>query len=843
MICDDPRGVVECQAIRKSNVISPQKREQPSNKFEGEKKQQKRSKSLAVRIEEEKKEVGTEGGFTRELEAPAPSFQQNNVINTCPNGKKGHQKNVAKDLFRGALDLQKSLAMLKGPEKGSVGRWEDGKPCFSSRKSLAEMKSVVRDSLLRQCVITNPVFEHHFDHGKQLGSPDVPSTSSSQSSMIYSSNFAVSDISSVSSSSSSLGKLGKNSSLIFKLMGLESFPHIPLRHRESERIVNRSKPMYDIISPRARKHHFSTWLSLKQRSVYEMLEALKIKGLLTSSTGNELMRSLLPSEVLSLENELDDGKPPIVVMKPSSSPSLDLKEPIISKVSGNSGLATGEMLVKSRPRRRPSQETVRGDAPNLSEKKKEAEGGTCFEEKGKTIKKLASSKARASGNLNQKPQKMQENVLKVSEVVKVTPNRGKVEEKKVVKSSNELRYLDQTKLTPSRSQKQKDGMLVSKNQDFSRKKTAAITVLDHKMQKTCKSSSQPEKKRQPRINGKNQSSKGGSKEIDAANEKKVNATSQNDSALLTADRLIVEDFPSEKCTEACRVRVTECAIKEQISLSGPQEDVSLSASEDGSGPDPNDNQSSLINVSSTFISEHCNEDDLDENHSLLPEVTLVTTHENNGIAVNLNTLREPTTGQRQNSHPSLSQSPSSCLREVTNPETSRKFLVPRTKLKTLMLNSPSFVSQAEELFDLQIEPNSMLHASNEEDLDAAYTELLLDCAKEVMEFRSLQLSQACLPLPRSYKAHPRNTISLDRFLVEICNGIEDLKRYLSPATDMLFSDTLHLLIDRDLRFKSATWEIGWRNAFSQDEVEQVIGEVDKLVLEKFIEEVVVDFMS
>ena len=290
-------------------------------------------------------------------------------------------------------------------------------------------------------------------------------------------------------------------------------------------------------------------------------------------------------------------------------------------------------------------------------------------------------------------------------------------------------------------------------------------------------------------------------------------------------------------------RNAECAIKEQISLSGPREDVSLSASADGSGLDPNDNQSSLVNVTSTFKSEHCNEDDLDENHSLLPEVTLVTTHENNGIAVNLNTLSEPSTGQPQNCHPSLSQSPSPCLREVTDPETSRKFLVPRTKLKTLMLNSPSFVSQAEELFDLQIEPNSMLPASNEEDLDAAYTKLLLDCAKEVMEFRSLQLSQACLPLPRSYKAHPRNTLSLDRFLAEMCNGIEDLKRYLSPATDMLFSDTLNLLIDRDLRFKSATWEVGWRNAFSQDEVEQVIGEIDKLVLEKFIEEVVVDFMS
>ena len=187
-------------------------------------------------------------------------------------------------------------------------------------------------------------------------------------------------------------------------------------------------------------------------------------------------------------------------MKPSSSPSLDLKEPIVPKVLGNSGQRTEEMLVKSRPRRRPSQETVRGDAPNLREKSKEAEGGTRFEEKGTPIKKLASSKAKASGNLNQKTQKMQENVLKVSEVMKVTPNRGKMEEKKVVKSSNELRYLDQTKLTPSRSQKQKDGMLVSKNQDFSRKKTAAITVLDHKMQKTSKSSSQPEKKRQPRIN-------------------------------------------------------------------------------------------------------------------------------------------------------------------------------------------------------------------------------------------------------------------------------------------------------------------------------------------------------
>ena len=498
VICDDPSGVVECQAIRKSNVTSPQKREQPSNKTEGEKEQQRRSKSLAALIEEEKKEVGIEEGIKRDLEPPTPSFQLSNVINSCSNGQKGRQKNVGKDLFRGALDLHKSLAMLKGPEKGLFGRLGDEMPCFSSRRSLDEMKKLVRESLLRQCVITNPVFEHHFDHGKQLGSPDMPSTSSSQSSMLYSSNFAPSDFSSVSSSSSSLQRMGKSSNLMFKLMGLESFPHSPLRHRESQKI---RKPVYDIIPPRARNPQFITPLSVRQRSADEILEALKIKGLLKSNIVNGLMPKLAPSEVRPLENKLDDQKLPIVVMKPSSLPSLDLKEPIISKFLGDSGSGTGKLLAKSRSRRRHSQDIVRGDAPNLSEESRELEGGTRFEEKGKTIKKITSSKTKGSGHLNQKTQKMQENVKKVSELVKVTPNRRKVEEKKVVKLSNELKSPDQTKLNPSRSaKKQKDGMLIPKNQNFTQQKTASTTILDHKMQKTSKSSSQREKKKQPVLN-------------------------------------------------------------------------------------------------------------------------------------------------------------------------------------------------------------------------------------------------------------------------------------------------------------------------------------------------------
>jgi len=58
------------------------------------------------------------------------------------------------------------------------------------------------------------------------------------------------------------------------------------------------------------------------------------------------------------------------------------------------------------------------------------------------------------------------------------------------------------------------------------------------------------------IQGKNQGSKGGSKEIEAVNKERVCATCQNDSALLTADSLIVKNFPSEKCTEACHVGIT-----------------------------------------------------------------------------------------------------------------------------------------------------------------------------------------------------------------------------------------------------------------------------------------------
>lgn len=773
--CDDPKGVFECGAIRKTKIISPQKREQ--------------NPSLAV-IKEEKKEMGI-GGITREeLEVSKGAKRLNHVINSWSNNKpKEHQKEIAQDLLKGALDLQESLIILrklqeassyapprltrKEKQKLEEGRF-DGmvkglmdheklemgfqRPRFSvdgsSRKSFDEMRNVVRDSLLRQTLITNPIFEQHFDHRK-MGSPDFPSTSSSQSSMIRSSNFVPSD-SSISSSTTSQRKNGKGSNLIVRLMGLESLPSSPRKHKEVDRFVNLAKPMYDIDSPRA--------MGTKQKTVDEILETLNFKGLLRSNSGNGVM----PSEVYE--------RPPIVLMKPMHFPCLELDRGVDCVTAG-----IKEKVMEPRSRRA-------------------------------TMEKVASSKAKSSSvNLHQKQQKKEGNVRKVSEVVKVTPTRRKVEEKKVVKPSHELRSRDQSKSSTSKVKKPKNGMLISKNQNSSPRKTTSTAILDHRTWQGVKT-------RPPVLTGKSQRHKDESKERVPAFKEEIDSISENDSLLPRADCMIADNFHSEKQAEASQIQITD--YDDQSSVSDTNETIAyLRNDKNNSIHDVGLIRTYEDDVTSVSITERCN------------EVTLITTHEN-GVAVHLNTVDiAPLSIQFEDSMESSIE---------PDFETCRKSIDPRKKLKGLLLRSPSFVTHAEDLFGLQV--NISDETDEDPDDDVATNKLLLDCANEVMQLRSLQFSQTCLPLSRMYTVTNPRSLSIDQLLEEICDGIGDLRCYLRPDDEHFSSDNLYLLLDQDLKFKSGTWEIGWKSAFSQEEAEKVICDIDKVVLGKLIEEVLVDFM-
>lgn len=835
LTCDDPKGV-ECGAIRKSKINS-QKKEQDNNIIN------KVEAGVAVIIKEEReiKEMGSRK-ITRGLETPV-SFQLlevskeaeklNHVINSWSNEKKlkkNQHKNsiIAKDLLRGALELQESIAMLEKLqeassymmglsrkqkqklEEGTFDGMVSGVRGFQRpRKSFDEMRNVVRDSLLRQNMITNPVFEEHYYDHRKMGSPDMmPSTSSStQSSMVYSSNFVPSE-SSVSSSTFSRSKKERDSSLIVKLMGLETFPSSPRKHGEREKILNLAKPLYDIDSPKARRPQLGAQeVGMKQRSVDEILEKLKFKGFLKNNSVNGLTIDLPESEVFASNNSRIDERMPIVVMKPLRYPCIDLDEPFKPKFQG-------ENVMRSRYSRGSYQASVRNEAGNFSEKY-ETVGEVNYEEKAKSVKKVASAKA--------KPQKKQAEVKKAGESERVmSPTRRKVEVKKDVKASDQLSSRDQEKFNAAKIKKEKDGKSISKNQISSRQKTTTTSMLDQRKRGT----SERKKNRQPAVvlEGKrihkgenNESEAFHRKDIDSAGEKCVLPTINN----------IIGD--NNNITERCQNQIRDYDIDYQYKL-GETPGISYLPN-DKKISHFDDNQSSYSEITSVSTSECCNVDQLDETQSPLHEVTLITTHEN-GIAVHHDTNQEVT------------KSPENGLESPRKPddETSGQCLNPHMKLKALLLSNSLFNTHVEELFNIQINPDSTPILVDESDQDLENTRLLIDCANEVLELKSSHFLLAYVPLPRTYTTKSRELVTLDCLMEEVCNAIEHLRCYLRPKNDEFPSDDLYDLQDRDLRFKSGTWAVGWRSMCTQEEVEQVIGEIDKFVLGKLIEEVLRDFM-
>ncbi|XAR53347.1 hypothetical protein NMG60_11021879 [Bertholletia excelsa] len=156
-----------------------------------------------------------------------------------------------------------------------------------------------------------------------------------------------------------------------------------------------------------------------------------------------------------------------------------------------------------------------------------------------------------------------------------------------------------------------------------------------------------------------------------------------------------------------------------------------------------------------------------------------------------------------------------------------------TPTKDMLLGSPSFLSYAENLFDINPDKGMVSQATTLEDYGKTETSLLLDCAYELVQQKNLELRQIQHPLLNN----PRNSkirISLALLVEKVCDGIEKL-----PA------NFIYSALERDLKCQGmagGVWDLGWRYAFTVDEVGQVVGDVEKLVLSGIIEEMIREFM-
>ncbi|KAF5945745.1 hypothetical protein HYC85_015973 [Camellia sinensis] len=180
-------------------------------------------------------------------------------------------------------------------------------------------------------------------------------------------------------------------------------------------------------------------------------------------------------------------------------------------------------------------------------------------------------------------------------------------------------------------------------------------------------------------------------------------------------------------------------------------------------------------------------------------------------------------------------------------EEANEYIGTKTVEKDFLLSSPSFLSYAEELFD--IKPNQTLNGLTPDsclnDCEKTDTRLLLDCANELVRHKSIRCTQKVHPLLLAHARNSKLTISLAQLVEEVSDGIKDLRSYSKHVGKKRTIDGLYAVLERDLRCEgvaSGAWDLGWRHAFTVDEVEQVVGDIEKLVFDGMVEEMFTDFV-
>ncbi|XP_010466884.1 PREDICTED: uncharacterized protein LOC104747018 [Camelina sativa] len=233
IMCDDPRDVVDCSAIKKQSKSRPSKAKE-------------RSEMAVVPPRKSTEDVPPHSSL--QLLRVSKGIEKLNVaIDSWSKGfsfeATSRPEDIAKDLLRGALDLEESLAMLSSIQEDDIKQkpsvCKDGRRDLRFQRSMSdrfgeriekrtmvqenvaskdcyeELRKVIRESFLRQNLVsqtngtkTRVVRSDHFASSSGAASS---STSSSQSSMVTGS----------SNSSASSDVPRRAPSLIARLMGLD----------------------------------------------------------------------------------------------------------------------------------------------------------------------------------------------------------------------------------------------------------------------------------------------------------------------------------------------------------------------------------------------------------------------------------------------------------------------------------------------------------------------------------------------------------------------------------------------------------------------------------------------
>ncbi|KAK9268727.1 hypothetical protein L1049_000488 [Liquidambar formosana] len=792
--CDDPKGVVECGTIRKSKA--------GYQKMEHKMESRRTPKNLNASSSAYKgggQEDVVSMGISEDSRNPS-SFQLLEVsrgvqkLNQMTESLSkrlsfdGQSKDIAKDLLRGALDLQESLVMLgklqeasqymaklkrkqEKSERGRVDEMEvertnsnrfgeqnyqmgfqkprlsaDGssrnfveelkkvdevgiertnssqfgyqnyqmgfqKPRLSadgsSRDCVEELKKVIRDSLARQNLLPNTANEEkaYYDRRKLDLASDIPSTSSSGSSMVHSYNSGSTDS---PLSSGVPRKKAKGSNLIAKLMGLEEFPSRPLqnapqKHMEREKVPNHQRPVFDIDMPKARKPQFVVQkVDSERRTLEEILETMQFKGLLRINSVRGHASQTHRSSTAHSKQKSIDGMPPIVIIKPLHFPCLEAEKPLTAKFIQKEGsLNTKEMLRKVKVKEELPPTTIRCEkgASNFNEmhqelgaeetpiKRLSRERGDKYskvvvrkpDEKEVTTKEKGSYKVKTNVPVNQKPPKKEGIDEEAEQIQKAKPaGRKPVEEN--AKSKNVPKPQD-AKVTSAKSRKPENKSNINKNQIPRQRSTTPNTISKHAAKPIIQKSTD---RRKNQI-------------------KKEKPAREDPAADLTTENLRCKDDDEDKmATLSCE----NVSVLNEVNTALADELPSVEAKD----------------ASEIHIGEHCS-----NGQDSLCKVSPLTTQNEKGT----------TYAEGPNDHIGHNRMENKSSKTITS-------------LKGLLLSSESFLSHAEELFDLNVNWPKIFQTSSINDFGGANVRLSLDYANEVMERKSLRELQLAHPLLQAW---------------------------------------------------------------------------------------------
>lgn len=817
MTCDDPKGVVECGPIRKYRTSSQKMKDKTKSRRPAE-------TSLAnINNKQDKEEKASKGSTERSFDPASLQLMEvsrgaqrlNNMIDSWSRGLRcdGSSEDIAKDLLKGALDLQESLLVLRRvqeasqhmaslkrkqnvkPERGRFDakvidgtthcdpfgeqsypmgfqrRWPsaDG----SSSSCTEELKNVIKESLVRQNLFTTT---------EVLDSASTfHSTNSSQSSGAW--NDRLSDSSSFSPTTS---RRERGSNLVAKLMGLEEAPSRPIpavmqKQLESPKILNQKRPVFDIDMPKVRKNVEKGNLENKM-TLKEILETTHFNGLWKSPVREPKVQV---HHSVDLHYKHFGDLPPIVLMKPRCTPYEECVRSHEHVVLPE-GLSLRNLKAKTvhskvfQHREGSTTHMEKKVEEHVSKRLAKEERTKLFkevvvEQKEKEIKPIENEKSlggklKLHSHVSHKSQ-VNEIVDKKAKVKTITNSR-KLPEKEVSKPKVVTKSHDQGEFSSASTKLRKPQSMsrIDKSEIPSRKNTASNlnTILKPKIQRI--SITKEQRKNQMK--------------------KPRSAVAEPEAAKPFDEQLGQEE--SKSVDVSCKDDCPEIRIITTITddLTMEHEDVDAPANK---------------------IRENCEQSQSSSCDDILIQKS---EHEYDAI-------------------------PAEEVHSITNiSETDCEPYKDYPKLKYFLLTSQSFIGHAEELLNLDVDCPKILTRSETKEI--ANLRLYLDCANELTERKSLQGSQALHPLLLTCAGNSRLHISFSRLVDEVYSAIENLTSY----SQKLASDNIYATMERDIKSNNGVvngiWNSGWRHGFSADEAEQVVTEVENLVLGGLIEEVIVN---